>query len=101
MAWRNNTTGIYDPKAGIWRKSQGLKGSSDILGILPQTVRVVGIDTPVTFGNLLAVECKVPGKNLRPDQAEFIDNVRKRGGVALCVHTLRELEEGILPFLEP
>src|SRR4051812_31915703 len=45
-AWRNNTTGVYDPQRKRFRTFTGRKGISDILGIIPPT------------GRLLAVECK-------------------------------------------
>ena len=43
----------------------GLEVLSDVLGIVPQT------HSGATFGNLLAVECKMPGKEQSPEQVEF------------------------------
>ena len=84
-----------------FRRFVGLKGVSDILGILPQTVRVEGDPRPVTFGNLLAVETKRPGEKLRPDQVEFLRRVNEQGGVGLCVQSVRELEEKLKAYLGP
>ena len=97
MAWRCNNTGIYDPGKKVFRTFQGLKGVSDILGIFPQTVELDG--KKETFGNFLAIEVKRPGEELREDQAEFLKNIRERGGIGLCVHSLRELEEQMRAFL--
>ena len=57
FCWRQNQ-GAIPLGDGGYRKFVGLKGVSDILGILPETVRVVGVERPVMFGNLLAVEVK-------------------------------------------
>jgi hypothetical protein len=97
MAWRCNNTGVFDPTRKVFRSFQGLKGVSDILGVFPQTVELDG--EPVTFGNFLAVECKRPGEELRDDQAAFLQNIRDRGGIGLCVHSVAELEQQLRPFL--
>jgi hypothetical protein len=97
-AWRQNQ-GAIPLKNGGYRKFVGMKGVSDILGVLPQTVPVVGEPEPVTFGNMLAVETKRPGEGLRPDQEEFLREVNARGGVGVCVHSVGELEELLSPYL--
>lgn len=96
--WRQNQGAIPLPKGG-YRRFVGLKGVADILGILPQTVQIVGESAPVTFGNLLAVETKRPGEKLRPEQEDFLRRVNDLGGVGLCVHSLTELENQLKPFL--
>jgi hypothetical protein len=96
--WRQNQGAIPLPGGGF-RRFVGLKGVSDILGILPQTVCVVGEDRPITFGNLLAVETKRPGERLRSDQEEFLRQVQQRGGVGLCVYSVTELAEKLGPYL--
>jgi hypothetical protein len=98
LAWRMNNTGVFDPARKRFRSFRGLAGVSDILGILPQVVRLDD-GTAVTFGNFLAVEVKRPGEKPRPEQEAFLDGIRQRGGIGLCVHSLRELEEQIRPFL--
>lgn len=58
----------------------GLKGSSDILGILPN-------------GQFLAVECKrEKGGRLSEEQIEFINKINENGGFAICVNSLYDLE---------
>jgi hypothetical protein len=96
--WRQNQGAIPLPGGGF-RRFVGLKGVSDILGILPQTVRVVGDAKPVTFGNLLAVETKRAGEKLRPEQEEFLRQVNERGGVGLCVYSVTELAAKLEPYL--
>src|SRR4051794_4182209 len=98
LCWRQNQ-GAIPLKDGGYRRFVGRKGVSDILGILPQRVQVLGEDQPVTFGNLLAVEVKKFGGRLRPEQEAFLRDVRERGGVGLCVHSVKELEDQLRPFL--
>src|SRR5262245_41846887 len=96
--WRQNQ-GAIPLKNGGFRRFVGMKGVSDILGILPQTVRVEGEVEQVTFGNLLAVETKRPGEQLRADQEDFLRRVNELGGVGLCVKSVHELEEKLKPYL--
>jgi len=96
--WRQNQGAIPLPGGGF-RRFVGLKGVSDILGILPQTVRVIETAAPVTFGNLLAVETKRPGEKLRAEQEEFLRQVNQRGGIGLCVCSVSELAEKLEPYL--
>lgn len=98
-AWRMNNTGIYDPVKKVHRRFQGLRGVSDILGILPQRVRLADGGAE-QFGNFLAIEVKKPGEKPRVEQEEFLHDIRAAGGIGLCVHSLRELEEQLRPFLD-
>ena len=97
FAWRQNQ-GAIPRKDGGYRRFVGLRGVSDILGILPQRVEIVG-EGPVQFGNLLAVEVKRAGEKPRPDQAAFLTRVNELGGVGLCVHSVGELEARLRPYI--
>jgi hypothetical protein len=97
MAWRMNNTGVFDPTKRIFRSFHGLKGVSDILGILPRHIDI-GAEQ-VTIGSFLAIETKRPGEKLREDQAAFLEAIRERGGIGLCVHSLDELDAGLGRFL--
>jgi hypothetical protein len=91
LSWRSNNTGIYDPARKVFRSFHGLKGVSDVLGVLPRTLCDAAAG-PVKVGILLAVECKSRSGRLRKEQAAFLDTVRAAGGVALVVKDVRELE---------
>src|SRR5262249_15385763 len=67
LAWRASTTGVYDPARKCFRSFRGLKGVSDILGVLEG-------------GGRLAVEVKSATGRLTPDQQWFLDEVNRRGG---------------------
>jgi hypothetical protein len=79
FAWRNHSVGIWDPTRRVFRAHPGLRGVSDVLGILPG-------------GRLIAIECKAPRGRLTAEQSAFLANVVKAGGVALVVRDVRELE---------
>jgi hypothetical protein len=83
LAWRNNTTGVWDAARGRFRTFTGLKGVSDILGVLAPS------------GRLLAVETKAEGGRLTPAQAAFLDAVRAAGGLSLVVRDSRELDAAL------
>lgn len=95
-SWRQNQ-GAIPLGNGKFRRFNGRKGIADISGILKQTVEIEG--EIVDFGVRLEIECKMPGKKLRPEQEEFLHMIEEQGGIALCVHDLQELEEGLAPYL--
>lgn len=82
FAWRNNTTGVYDPTRSRFRRFTGMKGVSDILGVM-------------NGGRLLAVECKHGWGTLTKEQRAFLSAVADRGGLAMVVRSVDELIEGL------
>ena len=78
-AWRNNT-GVS--RTGGRYIKFGLKGSSDILGLIPDGT-----------GRMLAVECKAGKKKPTVEQRAFIDRVNDAGGLGLVVYSADELHE--------
>ncbi len=82
FAWRNQTTGIYDPRRGVFRAGQTLRGVPDVLGILPD-------------GRFLGVEVKRPGKHLEPHQQEFQTRATALKAVCVCVHSAAELDAAL------
>jgi len=78
-AWRNNTTGVFDPQKKCFRRFSGRKGISDILGIVPPT------------GRLIAVECKSGKGKLTPEQREFLADVTAAGGLAIVARSVDDV----------
>jgi len=87
FCWRSNNTPVYDSARKRYRAFRGLKGVSDILGVLPS-------------GLFLAIEVKKSGGKKSIEQEWFIEQVRQLGGVAICVRSVTELEEQLEPYLE-
>ncbi len=80
-AWRNNTgAAVVQAVASNKRRyiRYGLKGSSDILGILPD-------------GRFLAIECKMKGKYPTKEQRAFLKRIEENNGVALLVREVDDL----------
>jgi hypothetical protein len=89
LAWRNNTgafAGTHNGKRRFVRF--GMPGASDILGLIPNA-------PDGRCGVFLAIETKRPGKPPTEAQDAFLANVRAAGGVALVVHSLDELIQGL------
>ena len=80
FSW-NNPSGVIRISNDRWIHF-GKKGSSDIIGILPD-------------GKFLAVETKSVRGRLTPEQKEFLEKVRGLGGVAILARSLRELDEAL------
>ena len=81
--WRQNT-GAFKVENRFIRT--GMKGVSDILGVLPG-------------GRLLAIEVKrEKGGKLSAAQKEFIASINSRNGCAIVVHSLAELIERLERF---
>jgi hypothetical protein len=83
-AWRQNTgAGQYQDSSGQKRFVRfGIPGVSDILGILPN-------------GRFLAVECKSETGKLSDSQAEFLAEIKQRGGLTIVAHSFRDIESAI------
>jgi hypothetical protein len=80
--WRQNQGAVAAVSQGKRRffRFASAPGLSDILGLLRPT------------GRLLAVEVKRPGRLPTLEQEAFLATVRAQGGLALCVHSLEELQ---------
>ena len=82
LAWRNNTTGVFDPSRKRFREFNSLRGVSDILGVLPG-------------GRLLSVECKAERGKLTFEQRWFLERVHQLGAVGIVARSVADLEEGL------
>lgn len=80
FAWRQNAGVIPLANGGV--RFSGLRGVSDILGILPD-------------GRFLAVECKSAKGKTSEHQDAFLDQIAGNGGVACVVRSVEELAEDL------
>lgn len=82
IIFRNNVGGWKDPKTGRLIKYGLCVGSSDIIGLKPTLI------TQEHVGKILAIfsafETKTEEGKLSPEQIQFLDMVKKNGGIA-CV----------------
>ena len=79
--WRNQSTGVYDVKNQAFRRlpKYALNGVSDILGILPN-------------GTFLAIEVKTKTGVASQNQKDFIQEIKKRKGVAFIARSIDEVQ---------
>ena len=80
--WKNPTVGVYDTKTGGYRRPSNvfaINGSADIIAIRD--------------GCVVFIEVKRDGGKQSKAQKIFQDNISKRGGHYLLVHSVHELEE--------
>ena len=74
--WRQNTTGIYDPKTNRWRVNpQSRPGTPDIIGFRHSDAVFIGI------------EVKAGRDRLRPAQKQFLDELKAAGGLAFIARS--------------
>lgn len=67
IAWRNNTTGVYDASIGTYRKGpESARGSADVLGVID--------------GQAIAIEGKTTGDKMSPDQIRWRERFINAGG---------------------
>jgi hypothetical protein len=82
MAWRNNTTGVYDPILKIHRKQSKyvIKGAGDIFILYK--------------GIFCSLEVKrEKGGVVSPNQTNFMEMVNDNGGYACVVRSLEDAAE--------
>ena len=79
--WRQNTTGIYDPQTGRWRKNpQGCNGVSDIIGFRKSD------------GVFIGVEVKAGRDQLRDDQRAFLNELKVAGGLSFVAYSFSQFQ---------
>jgi hypothetical protein len=88
FAWKNQSTGMWDPTKKLYRKSWNknhINGVSDILGILPD-------------GRFLAIEVKTPKPNKTypsKNQREFIERITHSGGMAIVARCVGDVSDAL------
>ena len=82
FAFKVNTVGVWDSKQNIYRSLSKfvLKGTSDILGVLPN-------------GRFLAIEMKTKTGVASKEQTAFINRVNKSGGLAFIARGIPDVKE--------
>lgn len=81
-AWKNQTTGIFDPHRKVYRTLKGKytgKGSADILACIG--------------GHFVAIEVKKPtGSVVSIHQYKFLEEIRNAGGVAFIARSVDDVK---------
>ena len=82
FVWTNKNQGTYDPKIRRFRKTNQLKGVSDILGLLPD-------------GRFLAIEVKYGSNKPTLEQFFFLGKVNDKGGLAFTAWSVEDVKENL------
>lgn len=86
FVWRQNNGGVWDASREAYRNANGLKGVSDILGVLPD-------------GRFLAIEVKSSKGKTSKDQDAFLASVNAHGGLAFVVRDLEDVKKHLEVYL--
>jgi len=88
FVWRNNS-GLFfvKGKSGKTRAIRaGLKGSSDILGVL-------------NGGTIIAIECKIAYNRPTIEQLDFLNRITSLGGVAFIAYSLEDVINNLKNYI--
>ena len=83
VAWFRNQVGHYEQDGRHITYGIGGKGGADLIGIRRRD------------GRFVAVEVKAPGNKPRAEQVQFLDMVRRCGGIALWADNVEAVREAI------
>lgn len=86
FCYKHNSSGIIKPNGSYI--PTGMRGISDIIGILPNS-----------GGQFLAIEVKRKKGRLTQEQAEFIENINRAGGVAFVARGLEDVEKVLKEYV--
>ncbi len=88
-AWRNNSTGVYDPIKKVFRSNAcQLKGVPDVLAIIPTT------------GRFLGVEVKIGKDKLSIHQELFMEEANRKGALSLVATDYDQFITALIHGLE-
>lgn len=82
----------------VRRNADSAAGVSDIFGSVHQRADVVGRG-PMDFAVFLAVEGKGPADRPTEEQAKFLVEIRRVGGIVIVACSVDELEAEVMPYL--
>lgn len=90
-AWKNDSTGIYDPARKAFRKNRNphkRKGVSDIIGAIPYYYDDNGVSKCVA--RALFIEVKSPKGVVRPEQRVFLEQMSEIGAIAFIARSVEQ-----------
>jgi len=110
FAWKNNTTGVFDPNKHVFRTLTGfsITGVSDILGIIkPGHMVAIEVKTPQSIKQWLKfneqgfqpTSSQVKAWKRAREQKAFLDRVESMGGVAGVAASLDDAQILLDDFL--
>lgn len=103
FAWKNQSTGIYDPTRGAFRRKPAnhINGVSDILGIVDGKFLAIEVKKPYLSKKTLQFKYRTQEeleKLASEDQVKFINNIKSLGGIAFYADSIDVVEDQLLLF---
>ena len=104
MAWKNQSTGIFDPRKGVYRKSRNvhhINGVSDILGIIDGKFLAIEVKKPYVSKKTMQFKYRTQEeleKLASEDQIKFVNKVKSLGGIAFYADSIDTVEDQLLLF---
>ena len=89
--WKVNSTGVFDPKAKVFRKNQNkhvIKGVSDIIGLIDGKMIAIEVKRAKTEDSAKTYPSKA--------RAVFLCNVRDAGGYGCVARSVADVQEFLL-----
>ena len=85
FCWKNNSVGIFNKSTGHYIP-MGMKGISDITAVLKG-------------GVICCIEVKAKRGKISPFQEEFLENIRKMGGIGFVARCLEDVELSLKDYI--
>lgn len=104
FAWKNQSTGTFDPRKGVFRKSRNthhINGVSDILGIIDGKFLAIEVKKPYVSKKTMQFKYRTQEeleKLASEDQVKFINKVKSQGGIAFYADSIDIVEDQFLLF---
>lgn len=105
FAWKNQSTGVFDPSKNVFRKSRNIhaiNGVSDILGIHEGRMLAIEVKTPKALNSIIRNYSELKNyfgddksKNSLRDQIHFLERVIERGGTAFFASSIEHVTQGL------
>lgn len=80
VIFRNNLGVLQDKKGNFVRYGLGNPGGSDLIGLTPE-------------GRFIAIEVKIPSGKVTEDQENFLNVIKKNGGISGVARSVEEALE--------
>jgi len=103
FAFKNQSTGIFDPSKGSFRKlsQYQIRGSADILGCVGGLFFACEVKKPSISkktGQIIPRTQEELAKKASPEQVEFINKIKDLGGIAFFADSLDVVKEQLAIF---